>query len=125
MKKRMLTLFIVVLCLCLAGTALANSAAEYKQKLEAGSPWSRYDYNVTYQKNARDYLPDYISGRKSTIRAEDCMVFGDETGEVWCIIDQKEYRMWFSAEGNLVLTSTSEGFGWTGYGVYTPSSGSL
>ena len=121
MKRIISAILVMLLCLGFAATALAdNYVDEYYEKIKAGAPWTEYDYNVTYQNSAKDVLPDCISGSKTTLKASDFMLFGDETGAVWAIIGQEMYRVWFSDEGNLVLTSTSEGFGYTGYGVFTP-----
>ena len=119
MKKLIaMVLLAAVLAVCLCGYAAAESnVAAYRQKLDAKATWTRIDYNCVYTKNALSVLPDYLKYTTS-LKSADCRLFGDETGEVWLIVESDVYRLWFSEEGYVVLTSTSDGLGYTGYAVF-------
>lgn len=121
MKKIVAIVLTLILAFCIASVASADDTVEYYKKLVSGGTWTEKDHSVIYQKNALNYLPDCINGSKTTLSSSQCTVFGDESGEVWVIINSDMYRMWFTPNGDLVLTSTSEGFGWTGYAVFSPS----
>lgn len=110
----------IVSFVCVTGSA-ESAVKAYDEAIRQGGVWTRIDYNVTYEKRAKDYLPDCFTYSKTSFTSDDIQVFGDDTGEVWCIISSEVYRLWMTEEGYLVLTSTSEGFGWTGYALFKPS----
>ncbi len=121
MKKMLVGILIVMLIMTFGGTCMAESnVKEYYDKLMASQKWVSIDNNVVYSNAAKNVLPSLFKNTGTSFNSSSCRVFGDQTGEVWLIYSATVYRMWWSEEGNLVLTSTSDGLGYTGYGVYKP-----
>ncbi len=121
--KKVVSICLVVftiLMVCTMSGAESN-VDSYEALLTKSAQWERLDYNCTYTRAAEDVLPDLFTSSGKSFRTNRCRVFGDGTGEVWLIYNSEVYRMWWSNEGYLVLTSTSDGLGYTGYGVFSPT----
>lgn len=121
MKKIVSIALLLILVICSTFALAESNVEEYSKKLDAARSWTRVDYNIVYTNSAKNVLPSLLSYRGDTIVTSLCRVFGDETGEVWLITGAEVYRMWWSEEDYLVLTSTSDGLGYTGYGVFKPA----
>ncbi len=120
MKRFIYTLLVLVLCMMLVGSALAeNRVADYSQKIKSATKWKCVDHNCVYSNSAKSVLPDLFNDGAS-FRPSSARIFGDDTGEVWMIYQYDVYRIWFDENNNVVLTSTSDGLGYSGYAVFQP-----
>ena len=121
MKKVICLMLAILVMVTVACSACAeNNVKEYSKKIKSTDTWNRIDYNCVYQKAAKNVLPELLSSTGKTFNPKSTIVFGDETGEVWMIYKSEVYRVWFDENDRLVLTSTSDGLGFTGYGVFSP-----